>query len=442
MSSDDDPTAIIRGRTPVQPAMSRGAAIAMMTGPDAGNGARIEDLALRRALIGQSPVCDVQLSDRTVSRRHAALETDHVGVRIVDLDSSNGTFVNRVRVRDAYLVGGEVVQVGQTTLRIELDSVSHPVDASEQTRFFRVIGASPEMRLLYPMLDKIAASDVPVLIEGETGTGKEVVAESLHEAGARRAGPFVVFDCSTVSAALLEAELFGHERGAFTGADRDRKGLFEEAHGGTLFIDEIGDLDLALQAKLLRALERGEVRRVGGNRWMRVNARIIAATRRDLDREVVARRFRDDLFYRLAVVRVELPPLRKRHGDITLLAQCFWTLLGGDPDQLGPDALQRFEEYDWPGNVRELYHAVARQIAIGEPELPKRTTTPSVMGADFIDAIVSSGKPLPRARQDVVDELERRYVRRALELHGGNVGRAAAACGVGRRYFQMLRAKK
>jgi two-component system, NtrC family, response regulator HydG len=270
-----------------------------------------------------------------------------------------------------------------------------------------------------------------------------VVAESLHDAGPRRDGPFVVFDCTTVSPTLLEAELFGHERGAFTGAVASRRGLFEEAHTGTLLIDEIGDLDIALQAKLLRAIERMEIKRVGGNKWTRVDVRIIAATRRDLDREVQARRFRDDLFYRLAVARVELPPLRRRQGDVALLTQTFWAALGGDPAQLAPDVIQRFEEYGWPGNVRELHNAVARHLALGDAASrePFATTTETA-GGDFIDGAVASGKPLPAARQEVIAEFERRYVTRMLELHGGHIGRAAEACGIGRRYFQMIRAKR
>jgi two-component system, NtrC family, response regulator HydG len=440
---DVDPTPILRAA--IAPVVTRGCVVTVLEGPDAGKRFPIEDVVTQRVLIGQSPVCAVCLTDRTVSRRHAALEGEHGAVRLIDLESSNGTFVNHLRVRDVYLRGGESVRVGSTTLQVDVDDATHVVQASNETRFYRVVGASPEMRSLYPMFARLAAADVPVLIEGETGTGKEVLAESLHEASTRRDAPFVIFDCTTVSPTLLEAELFGHERGAFTGAVTSRRGLFEEAHGGTLFIDEVGDLDIALQAKLLRAIEKMEVRRVGGNRWTRVDVRIVAATRRDLDREVQARRFRDDLFYRLAVARVELPPLRRRHGDVALLARTFWAALGGDPAQLAPDVIQRFVEYSWPGNVRELHNAVARQLALGEAAQREPFTTPAAPpaeGGDFIDEAVASGKPLPAARQEVVAELERRYLTRMLELHGGHVGRAAEACGIGRRYFQKIRAKR
>lgn len=438
---DFQPTPILRAATP--PVIARGCVVTVTAGPDAGKSFTVGDFVTQRVLIGQSPVCTVCLTDRAVSRRHAAFEGDRAGVRLVDLDSSNGTFVNDLRIRDVYLRGGETLRLGSSTLRVDVDASTHVVEAPEHTRFHRVIGGSPEMRSLYRVFEQLAAADVPVLIEGETGTGKEVLAESLHEASARKDGPFVVFDCTTVSPTLLDSELFGHERGAFTGAMTHRRGLFEEAHKGTLFIDEIGDLDITLQAKLLRAIERMEIRRVGGNKWTTVDVRIIAATRRDLDREVQARRFRDDLFFRLAVARVELPPLRRRRGDIALLARTFWTAQGGDEADLSPDIIQRFEEHDWPGNVRELYNAVSRQLALGhsvdDDPLPGSSGT---VGGDFLDRMVLSGKPLPAARHDVVAEFERRYVTHALEEHGGHVGRAAEACGIGRRYFQMIRAKR
>ena len=444
--SDDDQLTTQLARRMALPTPSSAAwVMRVMDGADAGKGFRIDDVATRRVLIGQSPACDVQLSDRSVSRRHAALESDPGGVRLVDLGSRNGTWVGRLRIRDTYVNDGEVVRFGDASVRLETDGVMHPLAASEEVSFHRCVGASPEMRRLYPLLQRIAAADVPVLIEGETGTGKEVVAEAIHEASPRSRGPFVVLDCTTVSSSLLEAELFGHERGAFTGAVAARAGLFEEANGGTLFIDEIGDLDVGLQAKLLRALERKEVRRVGSSSTVKLDVRILAATRRDLDREVQARRFRDDLFYRLAVARIELPPLRKRQGDVAFLTRFFWLKMGGDDATLSPDVVQRFEGYDWPGNVRELSNAVARQYALGDFEVPLRTGEMAALASgqlDALDRIVRSGQALPVARQAVLDEFERRYVEHMLAQHGGNVTRAAAASGIGRRYFQMVRAKR
>ena len=445
--TDEELTTQLTQRASLAPATSTSWTVEVLSGPDKGKRFDVTDVVTRRVLLGQSPACDVPLGDRSASRRHAAIESDAGGVRIVDLGSRNGTFVGNVRVRDAYVAPGDIVRIGDTQLRFDTDGISRPIPTSGEACFGRVIGISPEMRALYPYFVRVAEADVAVLIEGETGTGKEVLAESLHDASNRRGGPFVVVDCTTVAATLLEAELFGHARGAFTGAVSQRKGLFEEANGGTLFIDEIGDLDIALQAKLLRALERKEIRRVGGSAWVKLDVRVIAATRRDLEKEVAARRFRDDLYYRLAVARLELPPLRKRQGDIAFLTRFLWTRLGGDTEALGPDVIQRFEAYDWPGNVRELANAVARQLALGDFEpVPRMHEGPPgaqlAQGSDLIDVIVRSGQPLTTARQKVVDEFERRYVQHMLALHNGNVTRAAAASGIGRRYFQMVRAKR
>jgi DNA-binding NtrC family response regulator len=313
------------------------------------------------------------------------------------------------------------------------------------------------MRRLYPLCERLAASSVPVIVEGETGTGKEALAEALHEAGPRAAYPFVVFDCTAVSANLVESELFGHERGAFTGASAARKGMFELAEGGTLLIDEIGDLDLSLQAKLLRAVERSEVRRVGGSKPVRCQVRLLAATRRDLEREVQAGRFRDDLFHRLAVARIELPPLRRRREDIPLLARHFWRELGGPAEGPPPGLLEAWADRVWPGNVRELRNAVARRIALGELDRPGRSGVspsdgPSVGegggagdagdGEVEIGAVLAMNLPYPKARRAVLDAFVRRYVERALAASGGNVAAAAAASGIARRYFQLLRDRR
>jgi DNA-binding NtrC family response regulator len=305
------------------------------------------------------------------------------------------------------------------------------------------------MRRLYPLCERLAAADIPVVIEGETGTGKEVLTESLHDRSRRASAPFVVFDCTAVAPSLVESELFGHERGAFTGALSARRGVFEQAHGGTLFIDEIGDLELSLQPKLLRALERGEIRRVGGEKMIKVDVRVVAATRRDLDHEVQERRFRDDLFHRLAVARIELPPLRKRRGDVATLAQHFCVEMGADPHRLGAALLRRWEDYAWPGNVRELRNAVARHLALGDlAALGLKDAGASVPAAaaaaasgDFFEQVLARELPLPAARQQVVDELEQRYVARVLAANGGNVTNAARASGLGRRYFQQLKEK-
>jgi DNA-binding NtrC family response regulator len=428
-----------------QEASTAGYALLIIEGPDQGKVFSVHLAEPSRMLIGQSPACDARLSDRQVSRRHAALEPVGKRLRLTDLGSSNGTFVDGVGIVEAYLRGGEIVRMGETALRVDrAGSAAAPARPSTAAGFGRVVGASAVMQRLYPLCERLAATALPVVIEGETGTGKELLAEALHETGPRAQAPYVVFDCTAVPANLVESELFGHERGAFTGAVTMRKGVFELAHGGSLLIDEIGDLDIALQSKLLRALERSEIRRVGSARPIRVDVRVIAATRRDLDHEVQAGRFRDDLFHRLAVARIELPPLRRRQGDITLLASHFWREMGGE-EALGADLLRRFEDYSWPGNVRELRNALARRLALGEFEKVDARSGAQAADGDRpleIDQVLAQGLPFIPARQRIVQEFERRYVERALEQHGGNVSKAAAASGLARRSFQIIRARQ
>jgi DNA-binding NtrC family response regulator len=441
VESDDEglTTAISRAGSAPPPRPMQTFVVHVVTGPDEGKTFKLDLSRGGRVLLGQSPACTLRLSDPTVSRRHAAFELVGGTLRLSDLVSTNGTFVNGVRVFEVALTGGEAIQMGSTLLRLDPGEVATE-PASEQSRFGRFVGASPEIRRLYPVMQRIAMSDVPVVIEGETGTGKEVLAESLHELGPRASGPFVVFDCTTVAANLMEATLFGHERGAFTGAMTSNPGLFEQADGGSLFIDEIGDLEVTLQAKLLRAIERAEVRRIGGRQWVHVNVRVIAATRRDLDREVQAGRFRDDLFFRLAVARIELPPLRRRRKDISLLAAYFWQQLGGQPSALTGDLMNRLEDYDWPGNVRELRNAIARKIALGELTKPA-PRAPSTAASDPIQEIIDLDLPFPIARDKILAVFEQRYVGCVLARHGGNVTQAAHASGVGRRYFQTIRGR-
>jgi two-component system, NtrC family, response regulator HydG len=417
-------------------------------------------------LVGQSPVCTLRLDDVRVSRRHLSLEVTGGALRLIDLGSTNGTVVGTLRVNDAILTGGENVRVGDSVLSITRIPTRAPAAPPSRTVFGLLVGHSQEMRRLYPWVEKLAASNVPVLIEGETGTGKELLAESLHLEGPRKAGPFVVFDCTAVAPNLVESELFGHERGSFTGATATRKGVFELAEGGTLLIDEIGDLDPSLQPKLLRVLERGEVRRVGGSETIRVDVRVVSATRRDLDREVQAGRFRDDLFHRLVVARIELPPLRRRRGDVPLLARHFAREIGGAEAKV-PDALvARWDELTWPGNVRELRNAVSRHLALGDlvydgdtsettdevdsdrSDRVERTDTRlvpedlSIPIEGMVERVLSSRLPLVQARQRIVEEFDRAYLARVLREHEGNVTRAAAAAGLARRNFQILRGRR
>jgi len=443
----DEPTAM-RGDGTAPTKVEQTYTLTALDGPDTGVTCRVGGLEASRILAGKSPACLLRLTDGQVSRRHAAFEATDAGLRVTDLDSTNGTTVNDVRVVDAYVNVGDRVRLGETTLRVDRGD-AQAVARSGDARFGRMLGASDAMRRLYPLCRRLAASDLPILIEGETGTGKEVLAEALHEASPRATEPFVVFDCTAVPPTLAESTLFGHEKGAFTGAVATRKGVFEEANGGTLFIDELGELEPSLQPKLLRALERGEVQRVGTNRWIRVDVRIIAATRRDLDREIQAGRFRDDLFFRLAGARIELPPLRRRAGDVELLARRFWSDAGGT-GELSPQVLARFADYPWPGNVRELHHAIARVHALGTSAALEMSTAPRVPGGrgatspaegDLVQEVLDADLPLTRARDLLVRGFERRYLERVLAAHGGSVARAADASGVARRYFQILHAR-
>ena len=445
MDRDDATTVLRPGFDPNPPAEGR-FVLRVTEGPDLGQVFSIEPDQPTRTLVGQSQACEIRLSDPEVSRRHVALELAGKRLRITDLGSTNGTFVDGVSVVDAFVRGDETVRLGGTALRIEREAEQKRTEPPRATSFGRMLGASSEMRRIYPLCERLARSSVPVILEGETGTGKELLGESLHEQGPRASGPFVVFDCTAVAGTLMEAELFGHERGAFTGAVAQRKGVVEQAHGGTLFVDEIGDLAPSLQPKLLRVIERAEVRRIGGDRAIKVDVRIIAATRRNLDREVAAGRFRDDLFHRLAVARIELPPLRRRRGDVTLLARHFWSALGGDPSALAADVLLRWEDDEWPGNVRSLRNAVARHLVLGElaesasPESVGERLTEAAESE--LDEVLALDLPFTEARRRVLQEFERRYIERLLERHGGNVSRAAEAAGIARRYFLIVRARR
>ena len=257
---------------------------------------------------------DLVVDDDTVSRYHCRIFQEDDAYILEDKGSTNGTFINRVRVREAYLKPGCTITLGKSDVRFQNLDERVQIQPNSRDRYGRIVGTSTRMREIFTILEKIAPAGVTVIIEGETGTGKEVVARTIHEQSNRKDKPFVVFDCGAVPDNLIESELFGHEKGSFTGASMGRQGLFETAQGGTIFLDELGELNLDLQPKLLRALEQREVRRVGANKPIKVDVRVVAATNRNLEEEVKAGRFREDLFYRLSVVRLILPPLRERRA--------------------------------------------------------------------------------------------------------------------------------
>jgi DNA-binding NtrC family response regulator len=312
-------------------------------------------------VVGKDPTCDGTLDDPFVSARHLRIEPHGTRWSLVDLGSTNGTFISGARVSRAELPLGVPVQLGDAEIVLEAREAPEPARAEA---FEGMISRDPAMRQVFELVERVGPADAAVTILGETGTGKELVARALHHRSGRRDGPFIPVNCSAIAESLIESELFGHEKGAFSGAERMRKGAFEEADRGTIFLDEIGELPLDLQPKLLRVLELGEVKRVGASRPITVNVRIVAATHRDLRARVRAGKFREDLFYRLCVVPVTVPPLRQRTGDVRALAEAF--LQRASPRGLvlrwSPEALAKLEAYDWPGNVRQLRNVVLRAL--------------------------------------------------------------------------------
>jgi len=403
-----------------------------------------------RCSIGSQPGNDLHVADPTVSRYHCEIVIDGARAAVVDLSSKNGTVVDGVQVKHAYLRDGSLLRLGATAVRFELVHETNRLPASERTSFGRLVGQSRSMRTLFGVLERAAASDATVLLEGETGTGKTEAAEALHRASGRGRGPFVVVDCGAIPENLLESELFGHEKGAFTGAVARRIGAFEEASGGTIFLDEIGEMPPSLQPKLLRALEAREIRRVGAASAQKVDVRIVAATNRDLRAEVNAGRFRADLYFRLAVVRVSVPALRERPEDLPMLARELLRRVGADDDQLAllaaPGFADRLAEHTWPGNIRELRNYLERCLVFqdvlpttdgaAEP-VPAAAAEPAPPApATNDDELLAL--PLPEARERAVEAFERRYLADLVARHGGRMTAAAAAAGIGRVYLYKL----
>jgi DNA-binding NtrC family response regulator len=404
----------------------QGAELAVVEGADTGKTTVIEGRTVR---IGTEPSNDLVLSDRAVSRFHCRIEVSDDAFVLRDIGSSNGTVVESVRVREALLEDGQRVRLGNTTLLFRWTKARIEIDLSAEEGFGEAIGASVPMRELFGLLARVAPTDAPVLLLGETGTGKEVLAEAIHERSARAGGPFEIFDCSGTPPTLIESELFGHERGAFTGAVDQRVGLFERAEGGTVFLDEIGELPLDLQPKLLRALESGEVRRLGGKRMTKLDVRIIAATNRDIDAMLAQGTFRADLYHRLAVMVARIPPLRLRRDDIPLLAAHFLhTLryLQGIPAPVVRNyiatSLGVLQTYAWPGNVRELRNVVERAAILADPATIEAD---ALTRLNAVRKTLSIGGGLGRLPMRLaVEQFEREYLTDLLRTCGRSIPRA------------------
>ena len=404
--------------------------------------------------VGKSPDNDLVLADETVSRHHCEISRDRRGYLLKDLGSTNGTLLDGAEIKEAWLKPGAVITVGKVALKVRPFSERIELLPSESDTFGESFGSSVAMRQIFGLLERLGPTDATVLIGGETGTGKDVLARSVHAVSPRKAKPFVVVDCGAVVSSLIESELFGHEKGAFTGASSQRQGAFELAHGGTVFLDEIGELPLDMQPKLLRALEQRAFRRVGGSREIRVDIRVIAASKRNLRMEVERGKFREDLFFRLAVVPIDLPPLRERRDDIPLLVTRLLKTIsaasGGGPElTLSREALDALRAHDWPGNVRELRNVLERAAylsrATGDDEI-RLGAMPVVLGsspqaAHAAPPSFDASKSYRDTRSEWETKFETAYVSWLLERHGFNISAAARAADMDRKYLYKL-AKK
>ncbi len=423
-----------------------GAIVTVLTGKAKGASARVPGELGAELVVGKAEDCGLVVPDDTVSRRHLAFQRVEGGIEVRDLGSTNGLKIGGARVQVALVAPGTIVRAGDIELlvRVELAGVQVPV--SESSKFGRALGTSLAMRRIFGLLERVARSSATVLLTGETGTGKDVLAHALHEQGPRARGPFEVVDCGAVSPNLVESELFGHERGAFTGAVATRAGAFERAHNGTLFLDELGELPLDLQPKLLRALESREVRRVGGSKPIGVDVRVVAATTRDLPRAVRKGEFREDLWFRLAVVPVHVPPLRERLDDLPLL---IGRMLENEPDlRVSEATIAALRAHDWPGNVRELRNVIERAAvmarASGDPEirLYEALSDPAAPDLDPEDVFrFRAGTTWREAKARVDALLERRYLSWLLERHGNNASAAAREAELDRKYLAELARK-
>ena len=454
----------------------RKAKLVVMSGPDGG---KEVEISKARCSGGRSIINDLVLQDKAVSGTHFEIAVRDDGYRLRDLNSRNGTYVAELQIREVYLRPGVTFRAGQTQIQFQPTADVVEIELSKKDRFDRVVGTSAAMREIFASLEKVSPSDLTVLITGETGTGKELIARGIHNASTRRSRPFVVLDCGSIPRDLIESTLFGHEKGSFTGAVGQHRGCFEQANGGTIFLDEIGELDVNLQPKLLRVLEQREIKRVGGDKTIKVDVRVLAATNRDLRAEVNAGHFREDLYFRLSVVHVELPPLRERREDVASLVHHFLREVAsrrGLTLSFSQDAMAGLVSHTWPGNVRELRNVVERAAALADGPVITRADLvfgpdggPSLIAAHdlaqagataarraaaelsgvelppvasgpatFDPALLKPGLGFKHAKQTVVDAFESAYLGALLERNEGNITRSAQEAGLTRYHLREL----
>jgi DNA-binding NtrC family response regulator len=426
----------LRGRTAVRAVRCQGITSAGATSETT--------VGARPITVGGDHACDLRVDDPTVSRRHVELQILGEGVRVKDLGSTNGTFSGTNRISEATFRPGATLKIGDATLRLLAIDAPHVIP-SQRRSFGGLVGSSAAMREVFAILELAAPSDASVLIEGESGTGKELAARALHDFSARAPRPFVVLDCAAVGGALIDSHCFGHVRGAFTGADHNRDGAFVRARGGTVFLDEIGELPLESQVKLLRVLEDHTVQPVGSDERVPVDVRLVAATNRDLVAEVGGGRFRHDLFHRLSVIHMLIPPLRERADDLIELVEHFYR----DRDVVcGPvagDNLSRLYAHDWPGNVRELRNVLERAFVLGGGAQPFAALNLSLTACADPNKggglVVDTTRPFKDIKEKLVDEIERRYAQEVFAQCEGNISRAADHAGLSRKHFRELLVK-
>lgn len=448
----------------------RKARLVVVDGPDR---ALETVISQHKTYIGRSSVSDLVLHDKRVSSTHCEIEVEEQGFVLRDLGSTNGTFFSGARVREIFLKPDMSFVVGNTTLRFQTLNDIVEIPLSQWDHFGDVIGASLPMREIFAIMEKVAPSDLTVLIEGETGTGKERLARSIHKMSKRSEGAYVVLDCSAIPKDLAESMVFGHEKGAFTGAVSQHKGAFEQADHGTIFLDEVGELELALQPKLLRVLENRELKRVGGDRTIHVDVRVIAATNRDLREMVAQGTFREDLFFRLSVIQAKLPPLRARKDDLILLVDHLLDALRDRRPELAPfslssDAMRAINDHDWPGNVRELKNVLERAVSLADtstierpdlqlsgspprswgvsparlrprtPEPPSDTTYSGGDATRRLDVEVDTEASFKEAKQRIIDRFEAIFLRAVMRRYEGNISKASREVGLTRYHLREL----